>query len=65
MIGGLVFIYVSLTRGECIENCGYWDAEYRSDPIMVIAGMISLLVSTLAYQVINVFALHVHKSHFE
>jgi hypothetical protein len=62
LFGSLSFIYFGWTKGECVNNCGSWDAEYIADPLMIIGGIAGLLVSTLTFQVINVFALFVEKS---
>lgn len=62
LFGSLSFIYFGWTKGECVDNCGSWDAEYIADPLMIMGGIAGLLVSTLTFQVINVFALFVEKS---
>jgi hypothetical protein len=63
VIGGLVYLYIGIYKGECINNCGSWDAEYTADINMISLAIVLLLLSTLIFQVINVFALHVKKSH--
>jgi hypothetical protein len=63
VVGSLVLIYLGIYKGECINYCGSWDAEYTLDPIKVIIGVTLLLVSTLIFQIINVFAMHVERSH--
>ena len=63
VVGSLVLIYLGIYKGECINYCGSWDAEYTLDPIKMIIGVTLLLVSTLIFQIINVFAMHVERSH--
>jgi len=62
IFGSIGFIVFGWKRGECINNCGSWDAEYIADPFMIIVGVAALLTSTLIFQVINVFALFVENS---
>jgi hypothetical protein len=62
IFGSIGFIVFGWVRGECVNNCGSWDAEYIADPLMIIVGVAALLTSTLTFQVINVFALFVEKS---
>jgi|688.fasta_scaffold1663198_1 hypothetical protein len=62
IFGSIGFIVFGWKRGECVNNCGSWDAEYIADPFMIIVGVAALLTSTLTFQVINVFALFVEKS---
>jgi hypothetical protein len=63
LIGSLVFIFVGLTRGQCVEYCGDTYAEYTASPAMVATGFAAILVSSLLFQVITLFAVHVEKSH--
>ncbi len=63
VVGSLVLIYLGIYKGECVNYCGSLDAEYIFDPLKIIIGIALLLVSTLIYQVINVFAMHVERSH--
>ena len=62
VFGSIGFIFFGWKRGECVNNCGSWDAEYIADPLIMILGVAALLTSTLTFQVINVFALFVEKS---
>ncbi len=63
LIGSLVYIIVGLTRGECVEYCGDTYAEYIASPAMIATGFAAFLVSSLLFQVVTLFAVHVEKSH--
>ena len=63
LIGSLVFIFVGLLRGECVDSCGETYAEYTASPTMIATGFAAILVSSLLFQVITLFAVHVEKSH--
>ena len=65
IIGSLIITFVGVTRGECIDYCDASYAEYTADPGLIGFGIAGLLVSTLLFQVINVFAWHVEMSHKE
>jgi hypothetical protein len=62
VLGSVIFIILGI-RGECIEDCGYSFAEYVASPTMIATGFAALLFSSLLYQVVNLFAVHVEKSH--
>ena len=59
----LVYIIVGLTRGEFVEYCGDTYAEYIASPAMIATGFAAFLVSSLLFQVVTLFAVHVEKSH--
>ncbi len=63
ILGSLIITFVGLTRGECIDYCDASYAEYTVSPSLVAFGIAGLLISTLTFQVINLFAVHVEKSH--
>jgi hypothetical protein len=63
IIGSLIITFVGVTRGECIDYCDASYAEYVPDPGLIGFGIAGLLISSLLYQVINVFAWHVEMSH--
>jgi hypothetical protein len=63
VIGSVIFIILGI-RGECIEDCEYSSfAVYVTSPTMIATGFAALLFSSLLYQVVNLFAVHVEKSH--
>jgi hypothetical protein len=62
VLGSVIFIILGI-RGECIDYCGYSYAEYVISPSMIATGFAALLFSSLLYQVVNLFAVHVEKSH--
>jgi hypothetical protein len=59
----LVYIIIGLARGECVEYCGDTYAEYIASPAMIATGFAAFLVSSLLFQVVTLFAVHVEKSH--
>jgi hypothetical protein len=59
--GGLFLIYAGANR--CVADCQYSYAEISPDPLTIGFGVAGVLFAVLAYQVINVFAFHVEKSH--
>jgi hypothetical protein len=63
LIGSLIFIFIGLLRGECVDYCDSSYAEYIASPTIIATGIAGLLISSLVFQVINVFAVHVDKSH--
>lgn len=63
LIGSIIVTFLGITRGECIDYCDASYAEYIPSPSLIAFGLSGILFSTLAFQVINVFALHVKKSH--
>lgn len=63
MIGSFIYIIIGMTRGECIDYCDSSYAEYVASPTVIATGFAGLLISTLLYQVISVFAAHVERSH--
>jgi hypothetical protein len=63
LLGSVIFIFLGI-RGECIEDCEYDSlAVYVTSPTMIATGFAALLFSSLLYQVVNLFAVHVEKSH--
>lgn len=64
VVGSVIFIILGI-RGECIDDCDYSFAEYAASPTMIAAGFAALLFSSLLYQVVNLFAVHVEKSHLD
>jgi hypothetical protein len=63
LLGSVIFIFLGI-RGECIEDCEYSTlAVYVTSPTMISTGFAALLISSLLYQVVNLFAVHVEKSH--
>ena len=63
VLGSVIFIILGI-RGECIEDCEYNSlAVYVTSPTMIATGFAALLFSSLLYQVVNLFAVHVGKSH--
>jgi hypothetical protein len=63
LIGSFIYIIIGMTRGECIDYCDASYAEYVASPTVIATGFAGLLISTLLYQVISVFAAHVERSH--
>lgn len=63
LFGSIIITFVGLFRGECIDYCDASYAEYVANPSLIAFGIAGFLVSTLSFQVINLFALHVEKSH--
>jgi len=63
MIGSVIYIIIGMTRGECVDYCDSSYAEYVASPTVIATGFAGLLISTLLYQVISVFAAHVERSH--
>lgn len=63
LIGSLILTYVGVFQGECIDYCGASYAEYIPNPTLIGFGIAGLLISTLTFQVINLFAFHVENSH--
>lgn len=63
LLGSIIITFVGLFRGECIDYCDASYAEYVANPSLIAFGIAGFLVSTLSFQVINLFALHVEKSH--
>lgn len=63
MIGSFIYIIIGMTRGECLDYCDSSYAEYVASPTVIATGFAGLLISTLLYQVISVFAAHVERSH--
>jgi hypothetical protein len=63
MIGSFIYIIIGMTRGECVDYCDSSYAEYVASPTVIATGFAGLLISTLLYQVISVFAAHVERSH--
>jgi hypothetical protein len=64
LLGSLIITFVGLFRGQCIDSCDSdYYAEYIANPSLIAFGVAGFLVSTLTFQVINIFALHVEKSH--
>ncbi len=63
MVGSVIITFVGITRGQCVEYCDASYAEYTADPGLIGFGIAGLLISTLVFQVINVFAWHVEMSH--
>jgi hypothetical protein len=59
--GGLILVFTGATR--CVADCEYSWREISPDPITIAFGIAAMLLAGLTYQVINVFALHVEKSH--
>jgi hypothetical protein len=63
LLGSVIYIVIGI-RGDCVEDCEYASlAEYVTNPSRIAAGFAGLLISSLVFQVINLFALHVEKSH--
>ena len=63
LLGSVIYVILGI-RGECIEDCEYDSlAIYVTSPTMIATGITALLVSSLLYQVVNLFAVHVEKSH--
>jgi hypothetical protein len=65
LIGSLILIGVGAFAGQCIERSSYDGEcyEYIASPSTIGNGFAVILISTLLFQVISVFALHVEKSH--
>jgi hypothetical protein len=63
LLGSLIITFVGLFRGQCVDYCDESYAEYIPNPALIAFGVAGFLVSTLTFQVINIFALHVEKSH--
>ena len=63
MIGSFIYIIIGMTRGECVDYCDSSYPEYVASPTVIATGFAGLLISTLLYQVISVFAAHVERSH--
>jgi hypothetical protein len=63
ILGSLLITFVGIFRGECIDYCDASYAEYIPDPGLIAFGITGFLISTLTYQVINLFTVHVEKSH--
>ena len=63
LLGSVIYIFLGI-RGECIDYCEYDSlAVYVTSPTMIAMGFTALLVSSLLYQVVNLFAVHVEKTH--
>ena len=56
-------IFLAFSARQCIEDCEYSYASYQTNPLVVAAGIAGILFSTLTFQVINLFALHIENSH--
>lgn len=65
LFGSLILIGVGAFAGECIERSSYDGEcyEYIASPSTIGNGFAVILISTLVFQVISVFAMHVEKSH--
>lgn len=63
LLGSVIIAFVGAFRGTCIDYCDESYAEYVANPALIAFGVAGLLVSTLTFQVINLFALHVERSH--
>jgi hypothetical protein len=65
LFGSLILIGVGAFAGECIDRSSYSGTcyEYIASPSTIGTGFATILISTLLFQVISVFALHVEKSH--
>ena len=63
LVGGLLLLYVGMFRGECVDSCGEYYAEYVASPTIIAAGFTAILFSTLVFQIVNLFSMHVEKSH--
>jgi hypothetical protein len=63
LVGGLLLLYVGMFRGECVDSCGEYYAEYVASPTIIAAGFTAILFSTLVFQIVNLFSIHVEKSH--
>lgn len=61
LAGGLFLVFAGATR--CVADCEYSFREISPDPLTIGFGVAAILLAALFYQVINVFALHVEKSH--
>ena len=63
LLGSFIYILFGAFQGTCVDYCDDSYAEYVANPTMIASGFATILVSTLVFQVITVFALHVEKSH--
>ena len=64
LFGSLIYFGVGAFQGQCVDYCDSdYSREYIADPTMIATGFASILVATLVFQVISVFAVHVEKSH--
>jgi len=63
LVGSVIYIIIGMTRGECIDYCDASYAEYTASPTIIATGFAGLLFSTLIFQVISLFAVHVERSH--
>ena len=65
LLGSFILIGIGAFAGQCIDRSDYSGTcyEYAADPSMISTGFAGILISTLVFQVIAVFAMHVEKSH--
>ena len=65
LLGSFIFIGIGAFAGQCVDRSDYSGTcyEYAADPTVISTGFAGILISTLVFQVISVFAMHVEKSH--
>lgn len=61
---GSIAIFIWGFNAQCVEYCGRDNyAEFGASPLVIALGLAGLLYTLLIYHLINVFAVHVEKSH--
>ena len=63
LLGGISISLFGLLRGECVSDCLYSYAEYRPNILIVASGIGVVLISSLIYEVVKLFAFHVENTH--
>jgi hypothetical protein len=63
LLGGIAISLFGLLRGECVSDCLYSYAEYRPNILIVASGIGAVLISSLIYEVVKLFAFHVENTH--
>ena len=63
LVGAAILLYIGFTEGECVADCEEYYAEYQPSPTIIAYGFTALLMSSLLFQIVNLFAVHVEKSH--
>lgn len=63
LVGGCILLYLGYFKGVCLDYSSEGDCEdYQASPTIVAYGFTALLISTLLFQIVDLFVDHVEES---